>query len=118
MTTIAEDLVSVVGPSLGNRFYPNIAPANAAFPYGVYALVSAAPTQSLEGEITPTNWRYQVDVFSPQKSVVDGLGRSIRAAMNAAAAFKSTCQMQIDDYEFDAKLYRVTLDFSIWKVGE
>lgn len=118
MTTVAEDLVSVVGSALGGRLFANIAPANAAFPYGVYSLITAVPTQSLAGHIPPTNWTYQIDLFSPQKSVVETLARTIRSTMNSSTAFASTCTMQMDDYEPDAKLYRVTLDFSIWKVDE
>lgn len=116
--TIHEDLVATVGPAVGGRFYANVAPSNAAFPYAVYSLVSATPTQVLEGEITPTNWIFQIDAFATQKSAVAALGTAIRAAMNAATLYKSTCTMVLDDYEEEAKLYRVTLDFSVWKVGE
>lgn len=118
MTTITEDLVATLSPTAGGRVYANIAPANAAFPYVVYSLIGGRPTQALEGELTPTNWTYQIDVFGPQKSAVAAIGVAIRAAMNAASAFKSTCTLLLDDYEPEAKLYRMTLDFSIWKPGE
>lgn len=111
---IAEDLRTTLGPLCGGRFYAHVAPENAATPYGTYQLVSGVPVSSLDGESSLVNYRYQVDLFGPDKGVIDALAASVRAAMDAAVLFKSVCQLQQDLFEDAVQLYRVSLDFSIW----
>lgn len=118
MANVAEDIFDTLGSLVGGRLYPGVVPANAAFPFAMYTLVSADPQQHLGGEAGLTQYRYQIDVFSPQKSVVDTLALQIRGAMNAAARFRSTCAMQQDDYDDDALLHRVILDFNVWKTQQ
>lgn len=118
MANVAEDLVATLGSLVGGRLYPGVVPANAAFPFAMYALVSGIPEQHLGGEAGLTNYRYQIDLFAPAKATVDALALQMRGAMNVASRFKSTCVMQLDDYDTEALLYRVTLDFSVWKAQQ
>jgi len=111
---IAADLVTTLTTALSGRLYPSVAPAGVVAPYGVYQLVVGLPITHLSGQSNRTNSHYQVDLFGRDKAALDALADTVKAAMDAATLFDSTCISQQDLYEDPAQFYRVMLEFSLW----
>lgn len=111
---IAQDLVTTLAALAGGRLYPGVAPQDAIDPFMVYQLIAGVPQSDFDGASNLTNSRYQVDCYSRTKSTADTLAASVRSAMNGASLFESVCVLQQDLYEDEPRLYRVSMDFSIW----
>lgn len=97
--------------SAGIRVYPVMMPQNVAMPAIRYQRVGVAPTASLDGDSGKDLVRFQIDCFAETYAAVKTLAVEVRAALTAIGALFVG---DIDGYEADAKLYRETLDYSIW----
>jgi hypothetical protein len=102
--------VANLGPS---RVFPNIAPGNVPKPYVVYARVSSAPENTLANGSPIDNTRLQVDCFDVTYAGAVQLAEAVKTAL-AASAMTHLLLMEQDQFEPDALLHRVILDFSIW----
>jgi hypothetical protein len=119
-----EDIVATLGPVLSGRIYPSVAPARVVqpangatpAPYGIYQRVSGGEITYIDGaRDTVVNARYQVDTFGREKAALNTIAADIKEAMNEATLFKSICLDERDDFEDAVQMYRVSMDFSIWK---
>lgn len=98
------------------RIYPVILPPGtaAAFPAITYLRVSGDRIYSLSGYSTLENPRMQVDCWSTSFETTKGLADEVRQAMDNATAFASILISDQDLYEDEMKLYRISMDFSVW----
>lgn len=118
--TVEEDLFSTlalnsgINSIVGNRIYPVIAPETVTPSFIVYTRAVTNPTNSLTGTNALNNPLFQVDAYSRTHNQARSLGILIREAILAATPFSAVWRDTRDDYEPDTKLYRVSLDFSIW----
>lgn len=84
-------------------------------PFIVYSRVSSVPTSTLDGDAPAlTRVRVQVDCYGATYEEAKALADSVRAAM-LAAPFKNLPDSELDLFDSDAKLYRVTMDFFCWQ---
>jgi hypothetical protein len=97
--------------SAGVRVYPVLMPQGVTMPAIRYQRVGVVPTSSLDGDSGKDLVRFQIDCFAGTYAAVKALAVEVRAALTAIGALFVS---DIDGYEDDTKLYRETLDYSIW----
>ena len=113
--TVQEQLVSLLSnatPALG-RVYPLIAPDGAARPYIVFQRISANAQNVLSGTSGLSNTRVQVSVYATTYAQAQEIAAGIDALM-AGWSVQNVSILSQDFYEPDAKLHRVSSDYSIW----
>lgn len=110
---IEEDLFAALSSLANGRVYPMVAPDNVAKPYIVYQNISNMPENTLADGVPINNARMQIDCYDKTYAGVKALAASVSSAM-AAASFINLPLMSQDIYESDVKLFRVSMDFSIW----
>jgi hypothetical protein len=110
---IQQDIFTALSSVVGGRVFPNIAPGNVQKPYVVYARVSSAPENTLANGSPIDNTRLQVDCFDVTYAGAALLADAVKAALDASA-ITHLLLMEQDQFEPDALLHRVILDFSLW----
>lgn len=110
---IEQSLYSVLSSVASGRVYPLIAPDNVEKPYIIFQVVSAMPENTLADGVGITNFRMQIDCYDKTYAGVKTLAESVKTAMSNAS-FTNLQLMGQDFFESDVKLYRVSMDFSIW----
>ena len=110
---IQEQLFTALSGVAGGRVFPNVAPNNVQKPYVVYMRVASQPENTLADGIPVENTRLQIDCFDTTYAAVTTLAENIKAALRASA-ITSVLLLEQDQFEPDAQLHRVILDFSIW----
>lgn len=110
---IEGDVQAVLAALVGGRCYPMVAPDNTVRPYIIFLVVSNVPEVTLDGPVDTENRRIQIDVYDPTYSGVKTLELAIKAAM-IAASFTNIPLVSRETYESETKLYRISLDYSIW----
>jgi hypothetical protein len=96
-----------------DRVYPLIAPDGVARPYIVYQRVAANTENILSGGSGLVNTRLQVDVYATTYAQAQSVAAAIDALM-ADWAVQNVSVLSQDFYEPDAKLHRVSTDYSTW----
>jgi hypothetical protein len=110
---IQQDIFTALSSVAGERVFPNNAPNNVQKPYVVYARVSSAPENTLADGAPLENTRLQVDCFDTTYAAAVALAEAVKAAMKSSA-ITHILLLEQDQFEPDASLHRVILDFSIW----
>jgi hypothetical protein len=110
---------SAVTALMGQRFFPELLPQNVAMPAAVLTLVSDVPNDVLAPAPGSTlfNARVQVDVYDKDFDVAEGAAKAIRDALGAkrSSTFSATQVDRRHFFERETNLYRVSLDFSVWR---
>ena len=110
---ILEQMQAVLAPLVAGRSYPNLAAQDAVAPYLVYQRIVSPTLNTLQGASDLQNTRVQIDAYAKTYSAVQILATQVRAAMQAAG-FVNLQITEQDFLEIDARLHRVSLDYSIW----
>jgi len=110
---IQQDVVAALSGVAGGRVFPNVAPNNVSKPYVVYARVSSAPENTLADGAPIDNTRLQVDCFETTYAAAIALAEAVKAAIKSSA-IAHVLLLEQDQFEPEAMLHRVILDFSIW----
>ena len=110
---IQEQLFTALSGVAGGRVFPNLAPNDVQTPYLVYLRVASVPENTLADGIPIESTRVQIDCFDTTYAAVITLAESVKAALRASS-LTQVLLMEQDQFEFDALLHRVILDFSIW----
>ena len=110
---IQEQVATALVGIAGGRLYPNVAPNNVQKPYLVYLRVASAPENTLADGVPIENTRIQIDCFDTTYAAVIALAESVKAALSASS-INCVLLLEQDQFEFDALLHRVILDFSLW----
>ena len=79
----------------------------------VYARVSSAPENTLADGAPIENTRLQVDCFDTTYAAAVVLAETVKAAIKSSA-ITHVLLLEQDQFEPEALLHRVILDFSIW----
>ncbi len=114
--TIFSDLSSFAGLSalIATRIYPLRMPQGSTFPAVVYTRVSGARINNLDGE-NIQNPRYQIDCWAETYSAAKAVAAQIELAF-AASSLQAVLIADRDDKDDSVRLYRVSLDYSVWSV--
>jgi hypothetical protein len=110
---IQQDLFAALSGVAGGRVFPNVAPNNVQKPYVVYARVSSAPENTLADGAPIENTRLQVDCFDTTYAAALALAAAVKTAIKSSA-ITHVLLLEQDQFEPEALLHRVILDFSIW----
>lgn len=102
----------------GARVYPMRRPDGSAVPAITYQRIASTPINGLQGSLGVDKVRIQVDCWAAGDvngyKAAKTLAAAARVALEASADLHALLLTEGDDYEPDANLYRVTMDFSVW----
>lgn len=114
--TISQQLAALLtnATAAGARVTQMLAMSPVVTPYITYQRVSANSENVLSGSSGLTNTRMQIDVYSPSYAEAASIAAQVDALMAAWAVQNVSLPTQ-DTYESDVKLFRVTLEYSIWQ---
>jgi hypothetical protein len=111
---IEGDIQSLLATLVSGRCYPLVNTSTTIIkPYITYQVVSSVPTVSLDGPSGLENRRTQVDVWADTYGAAKALEIAVKSAMQGAY-FVNIPLLAQDFYEEETKLYRVSMDFSVW----
>jgi len=110
---VEGDLKTALGTLVSSRCFALVAPDLTPTPYIIYSVVSNIPQVSLDGPTGTENRRVQVDVWGGSYGEVKALEVTVKSTM-AASSIRNVPLSTMDMYESETKLYRVTMDYSIW----
>lgn len=98
------------------RIHPVLLPQDSLYPAISYQAVGNNPVNHLQGESDLQNDRIQVDCWAATNDGAHGLASAVKNAMAGSANnFKAVRLSRIDfPYDHDAKVHRVSFDFSVW----
>lgn len=96
----------------GIRVYPVMMPQNPTLPAITYSRVSGVPIVSLDGMSGLDCVRLQIDCWASTYLAAKNLATQVRTEM---ATLNALLLLDVDGYEPDEKVYRVTMDFSLWQ---
>lgn len=101
---------------VADRIYPGIRQERAPTPAVTYQVIAFDQVSNLSGrDGSLRNVRVQVDCWSLAHSACLELEAAVRARMDTAAStFRATLTSALDDFEPETRLYRRSLDFSVW----
>ena len=97
----------------GARVFPMTAPDSTVRPYVIFQRVSTSSENVLYGATGLANTRMQIDVYSDTYAGAQALAVQIDTLMNGWIV-PNTSVLEQDIYEDPVKLYRVSMDYSIW----
>jgi len=116
--TLANDtgVKALVNPSstrVDNGVYPLQMSQPLVLPAVVYQRVANAPQNGVDGYHNLEQVRVQVDCWDKTYLGAKALAAAVRVAMMTTPLY-GLFLMDLDGYDNETKLYRVTQDFSIW----
>jgi len=110
-------LVAALNPTVASRVYPDIVPQGVLTstdrrPYIRYFEVGTTPDNTIDGasDSRSDETRVQIDVYAATKAESISVAASVRAAVTAFTTPPATIEIMSSLYEFEDKLYRVTID--------
>lgn len=111
-------IVSTLGPLVGGRVYPDVAPQGvAALPRIVYQQVGGTATNFLDSATLPSreNGRFQIAVWAATRLQAAGASRQARDALRVEAGLHTTVLSEmLAVHEPETNLYGALQDFSFW----
>lgn len=111
--TLEEQIYAVLAPLAAGGAWPLIAAQGTHPPYIVYSDVLSTIENTLLGSTNIQNSRMQIDGYHTSYSAMKTLGLAIEDALAASAIVNIQLSEQVF-YEADPKLYRISLDYSLW----
>lgn len=99
---------------VSGRCYPLQMPQEPTYPAIVYSRIASEPQNRLEGGASLDQVRVQIDCYATTYEGAKTLSASVRSAMESAS-LGATLQLDLDLYEPEVKVYRVTMDFYVWQ---
>lgn len=110
---------ATVAARVGERIHPVLLPEGTTKPAIVYGRVGVTDQIDLDsGDGSLQEVRVQVDVWAATHSMCIEVAEAVRLRMQTATIasnnFRLGAAFAQDDYDSEAKLYRVILDFTCW----
>lgn len=118
-TNFLEDLQAVLKPlvTAGGAHYLVNTSKTPVLPYIVYSRVVSVPNVSLQGSSTLQNTHVQIDIYSKGIASGEAISKALLAALEAGPWQAVVERASRDMYDFEARLNRISRDFSIWAVN-
>jgi meiotically up-regulated gene 157 (Mug157) protein len=99
---------------VSTRVYWLRAPLSVVAPYVILSVVTEVRDMTLTGNVTLARARVQVDSYAESFNTAVNLDTAIRAAMAAASAFACQHAIALEMFEDDARLYRISSEYSLF----
>ena len=114
--TVEADLFTTLGPLVGGRAYPDVAPAGVARPYIVYQEISGQAPTFLERAVpSKKNGRFQITVWDDTRAQASALSLQIEEAMVLSTLFDAKpLGGRTADYDEETELRGARHDFTVW----
>lgn len=114
--TVEADLFSRLGSLVGNRVYPDVAPANTEKPYITYQQVGGDVVTFIESAMpSKRNGRFQISVWAPTRLAAAALARSVEDSLVTSTTLRAQpLAAPVALYEETPLLYGSRQFFSIW----
>jgi len=107
-------ITQVLGPLLGARVYPDVAPEGAALPRATYQQVGGQSIVPLEGGVVTTrHYRMQINVWAQTRAEASTLMRAAGDALKAADLMAVPQGEPVATYDPEVKLRGSMQDFMI-----
>lgn len=104
-----------VSALVGTRIYPLLMPQTPVLPAITYQRISAEHIASIGGHSGLENPRIQIDIWALSYNTSKALAAQVRAALTESMdGFAALLLTDLDDYEPETRIYRCSLDFSLW----
>lgn len=127
MTTTAEALVAVIAAdaacqthlgAAAARLYPLTVEQGSAYPAATYQQVAGTHVDSFDGIDTLNNPLIQVDCYAATLKAARDVAKAVRDAVDANAGLGAVVVSEREDFEadIDPRLFKVSLDLSLWHV--
>ena len=116
MSTVEENISTVVGALCAGRVYPDAAPFGVDRPYAEYQQVGGESITIFSREIpSKKNGRFSISSWANTRMEAASLARSIEDAIVSSNLFDAEpIGGPISQYEHDLGLFGMTQDFSIF----
>jgi len=116
--SVEQDLKELLQSLVGNRVYPDVAPAAAALPRMTYQQVGGESVQFLERTApSKKNGRFQINFWAAGRIEASSLALQAENRLLVATIFQvEALGAPVAIYEPDTKLYGTRQDWSIWSV--
>jgi hypothetical protein len=113
--TLQEELQARLFSFVGVAVFPMVATQDAAYPHITYQRISSRNENVMEGNGNPpiSQCRMQIDVWAKTYAQAQTLSDQVTAAMQSWSIQNVQISSR-DLYESDVKIYRMTMDYSIW----
>ncbi len=96
--------------SVTARAYPLILPEKGSYPAITYQNITDIPHNHLKGGSSAVNARIQVDIWANSYKETKDLYQSVKSALSDSLVLGTN-----EFYEKETKLYRLSIDFSVWE---
>lgn len=115
---LIEDLATLLGglSPAGGVWYGINTQQPAVFPYIVFQRVASDANASLGGPSALQNTRVQIDIYAAKISEAAALETQLESAM-AAWTVQNVPILSQDFFEYDARAFRVSKDYSVWSTS-
>lgn len=108
---------STISGLIGSRMYPSHLPATPTYPAIVYNRISGPRSYTTSGQSPLFPARFQIDAYAETYAGAKTLAEAIRDKLSGykdASIRAAFLDNDMDDYESDADIYRVSSDYIIW----
>ena len=113
---VEQDIIAAATPIIGDRLFPDVAPAGLAGLYATFQQVGGQPLGFLESKLPSLqNGRFQITVWSHRRSKPPTTMRQLeRAFVESPVLRAEAIGGLIARYEDATQQYGAQQDFSIW----
>lgn len=115
--SILTDFNTLVDPIFSGRVYRNSAGDSPVEPYATFFRVTGIEGITLDdngGTDNETETRIQLDIYAASGTALDALVESVKAALKSWTV-SNVILMEMDGWEQENKLHRITLEFATIK---
>lgn len=113
--SVESDLFSVLAALVGNRVYPDVAPAAVVLPFITYQQVGGEPANFLAGLPSKRNARVQINTWAATRVEAMALIRQAEDAVRASALLNATTLGgAVAERDEETMHFGARQDFSIW----
>ena len=112
---------------VGNRIFPNVAPQTTQFPFIIYNVVKADPSNTKDGVSTLDVISCMISCYSETYSDCTDLSKKVRISLDRLSGTYDSEKIQsieftdyndiFDDTSGDSGIYRKALDFNIRQIN-
>ena len=115
-TSFLQDMQAVLAPlvTAGGAHYLVNTKKIPVLPYIVYMRIVNMPNVTLQGSSALQNTHVQIDIYSKDIASGDAISKALLPALEAGPWQAVVERASRDMYDFEARLSRISRDFSIW----
>jgi hypothetical protein len=109
-------ITATLGPLVGNRIFPDVAPLDTPRPYITYQQIGGAVVDYTDNTVADhANANLQINVWSDTRLQTSALVAQVEAALVTDSDTQARAMSgPVSDYDEDLKRYGTRQDFTVW----